>query len=95
MLIIRKEAEEDINETYERYEEKQTNLGVEFVSELESILETIEENPKLYAKAFKNVRRALCKRFPYSVYFTDSGANIVVIGVLHQRRRPSVWQSRT
>ena len=94
MLIIRKEAEEDINETYEWYEEKQTNLGVEFVSEVESILETIEENPKLYAKAFKNVRRALCKRFPYSIYFFESRSNSIVIGVLHQRRNPVVWQSR-
>ncbi len=94
MLIIRRDAERDIKDAYEWYEEKRLHLGNEFVVELELLIEKIEQNPKLYTEAFKNVRRALCKRFPYSIYFIEAGADIVVIGVLHQRRNPEVWQSR-
>ena len=88
MLIVRKETEEDIKKTYDWYEGQRTNLGAEFVSAVDAIFETIEEIPKIYAEVFNNVRRVLCKRFPYSVYFIESKSNIIVIAVLHQRRNP-------
>lgn len=94
MLIFRKEAEEDIREAYEWYEEKSSNLGIDFVSEVETIFAIIEENPEICAKVFDNVRRMLCKRFPYSVYYLESKSIIVVIAVLHQKRNPEIWQER-
>ncbi|MCP5137791.1 MAG: type II toxin-antitoxin system RelE/ParE family toxin [Gammaproteobacteria bacterium] len=94
MLIIRKEAEEDIKTTYEWYEEQRINLGVAFVEEVESKLEEIEEHPDLYMKIISDVRRALCKRFPYSIYFIHKNTDVIVIAVLHQRRSPAVWQVR-
>jgi len=94
MLILRREAEQDIKDIYEWYEEQRLNLGVAFIAEVESIFKTIEYNLKLYAKVIKDVRRALCKRFPYSIYFIEARNEIVVLGVLHQRRNPAVWQSR-
>ena len=94
MLILRREAEQDIKSAYEWYEERRPNLGKEFIDEVESRIEKIDENPDLYATLYKNIRRALCKRFPYSVYFVKAESNVVVIGVLHQRRNPAVWQAR-
>jgi plasmid stabilization system protein ParE len=94
MLILRSEAEQDIKEAYEWYERQRENLGRAFVSEVESKLETIEDNPDLYAKVYQNVRRALCRRFPHSIYFFKAGKDVVIIGVLHQRRSPSAWQAR-
>jgi toxin ParE1/3/4 len=94
MLILRREAEQDIKAAYEWYEEQRLNLGKEFVNEVESKLEEVDEHPDLYATIYRNVRRALCKRFPYSVYFLKSENDVVVVGVLHQRRNPAVWQTR-
>lgn len=94
MLILRKEAEQDLKEAYEWYEEQRKNLGNAFVTEIESIFAKIEENAKLHVEVIKDIRRALCYRFPYSVYFIETESNIVVIGVLHQRRNPATWQSR-
>lgn len=94
MLIIRKEAEEDIKSAYEWYEERQINLGIAFVEEIESKLQEIEEQPDLYMDIMGKVRRALCKKFPYSIYFMQKNIDIVVIAVLHQRRNPAVWQAR-
>jgi len=67
---------------------------VEFVYEVESEFEIIEKNPQLYAKVFKDVRRVLCSRFPYAIYFFERKSDTVVIGVLHQRRNPVIWQAR-
>ena len=45
MLILRKEAEEDIREAYDWYENQRQFLGGSFLSEIESTLELIHENP--------------------------------------------------
>ncbi len=94
MLIIRKEAEEDVKSAYEWYEDKQIGLGMQFIEEVGAKLQEIEERPDLYMEAMGDVRRALCKRFPYSIYFIRENMTIVVIAVLHQRRSPAVWQER-
>ena len=93
-LIIRPEAEEDIAETYEWYESKEKGLGDDYITEVENLLNRIQENPKLFIKLIGELRRALTKRFPYCIYFLDSTNDIVVLGVLHQRRRPAEWQQR-
>jgi len=94
MVILRTSAEQDIKDAYEWYEEKRNNLGKMFVLEVGAIFAKIGAKPTMYATVFENIRRALCKRFPYSIYFIEVGTDIVVIGVLHQRRNPTVWQSR-
>lgn len=95
MLIIRKESEADIKSAYEWYEEQRINLGKAFIAEVESKLEEIEAHPDLYLAVMDSIRRALCNRFPYSIYFIQKNKDIVVIGVLHQRRNPAVWRART
>ncbi len=94
MLIIRKEAEHDIKDAYEWYEKQQLNLGKAFIAEIESRFELIQDSPTLFAKIFLDVRRTLSNRFPYSIYFIHNDNDIIVIGVLHQRRNPAVWQDR-
>lgn len=94
MLILRKEAEEDIKSAYEWHEKQRVNLGIAFVDEIESKLKEVEEYPDLYMEVMKNVRRALCKRFPYSIYYMHGNIDVVVIAVLHQRRSPAVWAAR-
>ena len=94
MLILRKEAEEDIREAYDWYESQRQFLGRSFLSEIESTMELIHENPQLYTHAYKSIRRALCKRFPSAVYYMENATNIVVIAVLQQTRKPTVWQKR-
>jgi len=44
MLNIGKEAEKDIKEAFNWYESQRQTLGLSFLSELESILEQIQEN---------------------------------------------------
>lgn len=94
MLIIRKEAEQDIASAYQWYEEQRSYLGKAFIAEIENQLHKLEKKPELYSLLAGKVRRALCKKFPYSIYFICKGSDIVVIGVLHQRRNPAVWQIR-
>lgn len=94
MLILRKEAEEDIRAAYEWYEQQRAQLGAAFIAELDHTFEAIDEQPEAYTQCFGAIRRALCRKFPYAVYFTRKNSYTVVIAVLHQRRQSATWKSR-
>lgn len=78
MLIVRKEAEQDIKQAFDWYEAQLENLGLSFLTEVDQVFWSIEERPQLYASITPSICRALCKRFPYAVYFFEQESNIVV-----------------
>lgn len=88
MLILGKEAESDVRQTYRYYEDLRPGLGADFLLELDRLFERIERHPTLYSWVNPPLRRALCRRFPYAVYFHNRDDDIVVIAVLHQRSLP-------
>ena len=94
-LSIRKEAEADIAEAYQYYESCRTDLGSDFVLCIEESLARIQKNPKQYKRIYKRVHRALVRRFPFGIYYVIDQENISVIGVLHARKNPLHWQSRS
>ncbi len=44
-LVLRVQAETDIDEAASRYEAERTGLGVRFIQDLNVLLERVEENP--------------------------------------------------
>ncbi len=94
MIIIRPEAENDIQQAYEWYSSIQAKLGIRFIKEIEKIFNSIEINPQMYHKVLADLRRAFCKKFPYAIYFKTEKSDITIIAVLHQRRNPIEWEKR-
>ena len=93
-VIVRPEAEADMAEGFDWYEDRREGLGYEFLREVRSVLAKIEENPLRYAVLYRTVRRALVRKFPYKVlYFIEAG-RVEVIGVIHAKRAPEHWQMR-
>jgi plasmid stabilization system protein ParE len=92
-LIVRPAAEDDIARAFERYEERR--LGLRFLDELNATFSRIRALPRQFPLLQRNLRRALLRRFPYAVYFLPrNGAELVIIAVLHQRRKPATWRRR-
>ena len=91
---IRSEADADILEAALWYEERLDGLGLQFLGELDQVIERVAETPRLFPEIAPGVRRALLHRFPYSVYFEYSPEGSAVIAVLHQHRHPATWQDR-
>jgi plasmid stabilization system protein ParE len=50
--------------------------------------------PETHAKVYQDVRRALVRRFPYSIYYRFRADRIVVLAVFHNKRDPKVWKAR-
>ena len=94
-LSIRKEAEADIAEAYQYYESCRENLGSEFILCIEESISRIKNNPRQYKTIHKNVHRALVRKFPYGIYYVLINEQIVILGVLHARKNPKHWQSRS
>lgn len=87
-------AEADVREAAFWYEGKRGGLGAEFVLELDSLYERVLQNPRQFPEIGEGARRALLRRFPYTIYFIAGDEAVTVIAVLHQHRRPEAWRAR-
>ena len=95
ILSIRKEAEADVAEAYQYYESCRENLGADFMSSVDDAISKIQHNPKQFRTVLGKIRRALVKRFLYGIYYTIDENEIIVLAVVHARRNPKHWQSRS
>ncbi len=68
-LLIRFEAEEDIDEACRWYEDQQVGLGTEFIKVLEGAFAKIGTSPEMYPLVYRNVRRLLIPKFPYAIFY--------------------------
>jgi plasmid stabilization system protein ParE len=64
-------------------------LGAEFLVELSALVASLAENALLYPEVHEGVRRVLAHRFPYAVAYRIFDGDVVVISILHMRRRPA------
>jgi plasmid stabilization system protein ParE len=93
-LIVRPEAEEDMEEGRNWYDGQRDGLGVEFLVAVEKVFNQIQETPELYAAEYKSVRRVRVKRFPYVIYYRLVDVTVEVLAVQHGSRRPGHWRKR-
>ena len=93
-VIFRRQARREFDEAGDWYEKERVGLGLEFLAEIEGLLQRIASNPEQFPILFRDVRKAVARRFPYCVYFRERNQNIVVLAVFHSARNPAVWQQR-
>ena len=93
-LGIRAEAEADALEAFRWYNEQLPGLGQEFLAEIDHALESIRDYPEANRKVYREYRRGLMRRFPYSIFYAVQDARIVVFGIFHAARDPRAWKKR-
>ena len=81
-ISIHEIADLELNEAAQYYESKVTGLGFAFLSEVERVIEQIQNNPESAPRIRKAVRRKLLRGFPYSIMYS-----IVVIQFEFSRLR--------
>ena len=94
-LLVRRQAKLDLRRAVRWYEAQQPGLGREFLVQADAVLDRVSDNPVQYQVIYRNVRRAIMRKFPYGVFYRIDGADIVVFAVVHLHRDPSSWQDRT
>lgn len=94
-FVVRPEAEEDLSEARQWYENRREGLGDEFIDQVDVAFDRIRRMPLVPAPKYKDVRRVLLKRFPYAVFYHVDDNQITIVAVYHTSRDPRGWQSRT
>ncbi|MBW2185193.1 MAG: type II toxin-antitoxin system RelE/ParE family toxin [Deltaproteobacteria bacterium] len=90
-LIIRPEAEAEMMEAFDWYEAQRAGLGAELLLSIDAAINAISRNPQQYPIVYKNLHRALIRRFPYQIIYITDKEYITVIAVFHARRNPKRW----
>jgi len=85
-------AEEEMIAAAQHYEDQSTGLGAEFLIEVARTVAAIATHPKATPKVKQDIRRRLLKRFPFGILYVAKADEIVIIAVMHLRRRPGYWQ---
>ena len=93
-VILRHEAEVDVQEARDQLEVVRVGLGAQVLARVREVLVRIEKMPELHGKVWQDVRAARLKQFRYIVYFIVRTDRVEVLALLHGARDPSVWQSR-
>jgi plasmid stabilization system protein ParE len=93
-LIFAPEVEQDLSEAYSWYQERRVGLGEEFLTCVDACIQAICRNPEMHAVIYKDYRRGLVRRFPYSVFYEYSGDSVTVYCVFHNSRDPTKWRRR-
>jgi plasmid stabilization system protein ParE len=93
-LILRPEAENELQDGFGWYELQVPGLGSQFLIAVDATINSIRRHPLQYPIVHKNIRRALIRRFPFQVLYVYDNDAIVVIAIFHGKRNPKSWQQR-
>jgi plasmid stabilization system protein ParE len=90
---LRRKAISDISRIRVWYRKIDPSLENRFVRSLNEGLDRIEAHPFGYQAVYRNTRRVLLDKFPYSVYYLIRDESVIVLAVLHHKRNPELAQS--
>ena len=93
-LSFHPEVQAEVDDAYKWYERQRHGLGDDFLAEIEKVFDRLCATPAIHQLVYQDVRRALPKRFPFSVFYRILTDRVDVIAVQHSRRDPAGWQSR-
>jgi plasmid stabilization system protein ParE len=82
----------ELIEAQDWYEDEAARLGRRFRESINRLVERMSGNPHQFPVVYRNVRRALLRRFPYSLFFVMDSEGLIVIACFHSSRDPSDWQ---
>jgi len=88
------EARLEYREAAVFYETRRSGLGAAFTLEVEAAIHRVLEAPERWRVVEQDVRRCLTHTFPYGILYTIEAESILILAVMHLRRRPGYWRSR-
>lgn len=83
---VRGTAELDIAKAQVWYDAQRTGLGAEFRSEVARVIDRLAETPYIYQIVYRDVRRAVVRRFPHLVWYRIRGESVIVLACMHAGR---------
>ena len=84
----------ELDEAAHYYDQERQGLGDEFLEEIEQSISRILGFPEAWGEMSPQIRRCLTRRFPYGIVYQILDQEILIVAVMHLKRRPMYWQDR-
>lgn len=89
------DAEKEMLESVAYYEQRDNSLGVKFLDEINETLQLILTYPESGTLLNTYARRVLLNGFPHGIVYRIFQNQIVILAVMHLRRKPNYWVKRS
>jgi hypothetical protein len=87
-------AREEFAEAVAFYNSRKQGLGLDFAIEVQRAIERVLQYPEAWSRLSRRTRRCRTNRFPYGVVYQVRGELLLIVAVMHVRRRPATWRNR-
>jgi len=77
------------------YGQPEINRTSTFLKDLERTESHLRTHPELYQGVEGEIRRAVLRRFPYSLFYVIEQDQVIVLAFLHQHQKPRTLEELT
>jgi plasmid stabilization system protein ParE len=88
------EADEEYANAAEYYTRIEPELGQRFYDEIERLILDLRRQPERFGLFDHPIRRHFSDLFPYAVLYVDQPDRVLIVAVMHMKRRPGYWKHR-
>ncbi len=92
--VILPASEQDLQNAYDWYEEREPGVGERFLSRAASAFRRIQLNPDRYPVKIGRFRRSQIEIFPYSIFYTIENGRVFIHAIYHHSRNPEALKRR-
>lgn len=93
-VYLHPEAEWELREAVEYYEDIEPGLGYDLSVEVYSAIQRAVAHPRAWPILDGEIRRALVRRFPYGVLYSEEEGALLILAVMNLHREPGYWKGR-
>lgn len=92
--VFHPEALDEYTQAVQYYMQLQTETAQAFINVVEDVIFRIRESPMHWPILDGDVRRGLTQKFPYAILYSLEQDYILILAVMHCRRKPGYWKQR-
>ncbi|MFL5338576.1 MAG: type II toxin-antitoxin system RelE/ParE family toxin [Gemmataceae bacterium] len=93
-VVFLPEARAEFDSAYDYYEHQRPGLGDDFLKCDQDAIDSVAVQPAMHQFIFADARRAVVRRFAFSVIYRVVAGQLLVVAAFHGRRDPQIWQNR-
>jgi hypothetical protein len=75
-LVFHPDVQGELDDAFRWYEGQRTGLGDEFLTTVEEVFNRLRRIPEVHSTVYRDVRRAVARRFPYGVFYRIRGDRV-------------------
>jgi toxin ParE1/3/4 len=91
---LHRSATAEMIEAARFYERRRHGVGFRFIQRVDDLCQRIGESPAAGSPLGRKDRKRAVPGFPYNVVYRIEEERVLVLAIMHQRRKPGYWKWR-